>query len=306
MTVNTAGVNLSMSVAAPGAAAENNWFNLAGNTLSNSTASGSTIQLVGGNNITLAATNGSQIHIIGAAGGAGGAGTQFSGTNVSGTVDTNGISLSVAAPGGGAGVTQSRYYPFHGNGPFTTVAQSNATIFLHHTIPPVNASFSKAESYISIGVGTTTSGTRRCDMTVMMGIYTYNNSTLSLYASGSQTYQVSATSNATSSHAGIRVLSVPISGMFSAGVPYVIAHMVRTSNLTSVTLGPIFATGITAAGAMDFGVTTNASIQQWFPGQGCYATSSGSMPQSIRIGTDVLGTVPYRAPWLEFMNQGLG
>jgi hypothetical protein len=231
-------------------------------------------------------------------------------TNLSGTTASasNGftLSLSAADPGGGAGVTQSRYYPFHGNGPFTTVAQSNGTVFLHHTIPPVNASFSKAESYISIGVGTTTSGTRRCDMTVMMGIYTYNNSTLSLYASGSQTYQVSNTSNATASHAGIRVLSVPISGMFSAGVPYVIAHMVRTSNLTSVTLGPIFATGITAAGAIDFGATSNASIQQWFPGQGCYATSSGSMPQSIRIGTDVLGTVPYRAPWIEFMNQAIG
>jgi hypothetical protein len=209
------------------------------------------------------------------------------------------------AGGGGAGVTASRIYPFPTT-PVTTVAQSQNTIFLNHFIAPHNASFSKGESYISIGVGSTTSGTRRCDMTVRLGIYTYNNSTLSLYASGSQTYQVSCTSNATASHAGIRVLSVPISGMFSQGVPYVIAHCISTNALTSVTLGPIYATGLTVAGANDFGVSTNNSNRQWYPGEGCFATSSGAMPQSIRIGTDVLGSVPFRRPWIEFMNESLG
>lgn len=63
MTHNSAGLNLSLSVAAPGAAAENNWFTLLGNVAGNSSASGSTIGLQGGNNITVSGTNNSQIII---------------------------------------------------------------------------------------------------------------------------------------------------------------------------------------------------------------------------------------------------
>lgn len=61
-TLNTAGLSLSASVAAPGAAAEANWFNLAGSTSGNTTASGSTI-LLSGQNILLSGTNGSQINM---------------------------------------------------------------------------------------------------------------------------------------------------------------------------------------------------------------------------------------------------
>lgn len=67
ITQNSLGVQLSMSVAAPGAAAENNWHNLLGaNTAGNTTASGSTIGL-SGINITLSGTNNSQIVISAAA-----------------------------------------------------------------------------------------------------------------------------------------------------------------------------------------------------------------------------------------------
>lgn len=59
----SAGSIITASVAAPGAAAENNWFALTGNTAGNTTASGSTIALEGGNNITLSGTNGSVIRI---------------------------------------------------------------------------------------------------------------------------------------------------------------------------------------------------------------------------------------------------
>jgi hypothetical protein len=59
----SAGSIITASVAAPGAAAENNWFNLAGNTTGNTTASGSTIALSGGNGVTLSGTNNSVIGI---------------------------------------------------------------------------------------------------------------------------------------------------------------------------------------------------------------------------------------------------
>jgi hypothetical protein len=66
---NSAGLTLSLSANAPGAAAENNWHSLIGNVVGNSTASGSTIVLSGGANVTLSGTNGSQIVISAGAGG---------------------------------------------------------------------------------------------------------------------------------------------------------------------------------------------------------------------------------------------
>jgi len=55
---------ISVSVAAPGAAAENNWINLLGaNTAGNTSASGSTIGWSGGNGVTLSGTNNSQVVI---------------------------------------------------------------------------------------------------------------------------------------------------------------------------------------------------------------------------------------------------
>jgi hypothetical protein len=65
ITLSQNGSLISISANAPGAAAENNWVTLAGNVLSNSSASGSTIQWSGGNNITLYGTNGSQVGISG-------------------------------------------------------------------------------------------------------------------------------------------------------------------------------------------------------------------------------------------------
>jgi hypothetical protein len=65
ITMNSAGLNLSASVAAPGAAAENNWVHLLGaNTAGNTTASGSTVAL-SGINVTLSGTNGSVVVVSG-------------------------------------------------------------------------------------------------------------------------------------------------------------------------------------------------------------------------------------------------
>lgn len=110
ITLNTNG--LAISVAAPGAALENNWINLSGNTAGNTTASGSTIKWYGGANITLHGTNGSEVSIIGGAGGGGAAigvsntghtagntGTYSSGTIV--FAGSSSLTLSQSTGGGG-------------------------------------------------------------------------------------------------------------------------------------------------------------------------------------------------------------
>lgn len=82
MTHNTLGLALSLSVAAPGAAAESNAFNLLGaNTAGNTTATGSTIGL-SGLNLTLSGVNNSQIVVSAPA--------------TSSLVGTSGLSISTA------------------------------------------------------------------------------------------------------------------------------------------------------------------------------------------------------------------
>lgn len=99
-------------ISAAGAGAEANWHTLAGNVAGNSSASGSTIALYGGANITLHGTNDSQISIIGGAGGGGAAigmstngdtsgntGTFTSGTYI--LAGSNSMTLHQSTGGGG-------------------------------------------------------------------------------------------------------------------------------------------------------------------------------------------------------------
>lgn len=80
ITHNSSGINLSLSVAAPGAAAENNWIHALGaNTAGNTTASGSTIGY-SGLNLTLSGNNDSRMVISAPA--------------TSSIIGTGGISLS--------------------------------------------------------------------------------------------------------------------------------------------------------------------------------------------------------------------
>ena len=141
ITVNSNGINVS--VAAPGAAAENNWINLLGaNTAGNTSVSGSTIGM-SGVNLTLSGTNvsqmvisapavsvlsaqtnitistvGSTIYFSAGAGGGGGAALQGSGTYTqnTGTVqfaNSNGVTfglsnngvMTASAAGGGVAIS---------------------------------------------------------------------------------------------------------------------------------------------------------------------------------------------------------
>jgi hypothetical protein len=87
----SAGSIITASVAAPGAAAENNWVNLLGaNTAGNTTASGSTIGY-SGINLTLSGTNGSVVNISAPA-------TSSLSATGAVSISTNGSTISIGAP----------------------------------------------------------------------------------------------------------------------------------------------------------------------------------------------------------------
>jgi hypothetical protein len=91
ITNNSSGINISLSVAAPGAAAENNWVNLLGaNTAGNTTASGSTLGF-SGVNLTLSGTNNSQLVFSAPA-------TSSLSATGAVSISVNGSTISIGAP----------------------------------------------------------------------------------------------------------------------------------------------------------------------------------------------------------------
>jgi hypothetical protein len=309
LTQNSNGIQMSMSVAAPGAAAENNWVNLSGNTAGNSTASGSTINWVGGNNITLSALNGSQVRIDAAAGGAGGAGTQFSGTNISGTVDTNGMSLSVANPGGGAGVTVGGWevFPAGNNTTFSSLSQN--MLYLQKMHPEQNYSFNNFELRMS-GSFVSSTNSQVVAHTIKYGLYSqdtnnsynsiatsqmvisasYNSSTAYgiTVSQGAGSYTVTSNNTALASYiTGQKHLYLPFTSTITADGHYAFGILISSNStvgtspfrmalwqnsvINNLTIGKIQATTILAS---------NSTFVGDFA-QGAYNTTTGAMPSAV-------------------------
>ena len=117
MTHNTDGLNLSLSVAAPGAAAENNWINLlGGNTAGNTTVSGSTLG-ISGINLTLSGTNNSACNSSAPAT------SSLVGTNGI-SISTNGSTISIARE------VQSKYWNVPGYNLFTGTVRPLASTYV--------------------------------------------------------------------------------------------------------------------------------------------------------------------------------
>lgn len=180
----SAGSIITASVAAPGAAAENNWVNLLGaNTAGNTTASGSTIGY-SGINLTLSGTNGSVVNISAPA--------------TSSLVGTNGISLST--DGSTISVFANplnTYYPYF---PASTVSQTQgaigvttASIWAFPMILNAPVAFNAIQRHWSASLATTTVAASQT-ITRQFGIYSKNNTNLSLISSSSYSMALSQSS----------------------------------------------------------------------------------------------------------------
>jgi hypothetical protein len=271
MTLNTAGLNLSLSVAAPGAAAENNWFTLGGNVSGNSSASGSTIQLYGGNNITLSGGGNSVISIIGGAGG-GGLTCSF--------MDNLGP-LATASGAMGSKLVQNNQVQVFPMKPFQDLFNGNMTL---NTM------------YLEVSCSGSTATLSAAGISTIMrfGLYsmvtTGGTLSLSLINSFGKTYGLAAgASNNSTYWQGQRLISVHSSewssqpvltdnGQYFCGIHW---SSVGSSAQTFAMIGGF--AGSTAARSGFLGSTTaNATWNGAFgPFMGVYGTTTGALPTGI-------------------------
>jgi fibronectin-binding autotransporter adhesin len=301
MTLNSAGFNLSASVAAPGAAAENNAINLLGaNTAGNTTATGSTIGW-SGVNLTLSGTNASQVVISAPA--------------TSSIVGASGISISTAGSTVSVyGLPSANMEIFElGNTAFSTMGQG--TIYFQQFIPKQNVTFGNIERRMS-GSSVSSTNNQVAAHTYRYGLYSretganssrytqigassiyfaasFNSNTGAGWTVSQGAASVTNTSAGTvnlSAITGLKHLYFPFAGTVTEGGQYAIAMWMSsatTGGTSPLRIGVLEMTHInnltigrvdTAAG---FSISNASRIGDF--GQGVYSSSSSNLPASIAV-----------------------
>lgn len=317
----SAGSIITASVAAPGAAAENNWVNLLGaNTAGNTTASGSTIGY-SGINLTLSGTNGSVVNISAPAT------SSLSATGIL-SISTNGSTISI---GVGRTISGLALVPFGGAGGPLPFAQSSISLGQNSLyVYPVQVEDYLTLDHVRMPVLITNSSSAvssgRKGLTYQLGVYSRNatnNTILTQLWSTSYTIAASYSSNAswaqsmitaignstsynsvTASSAGVnlsaslhgpRELIWPVSTLLSPG-EYWVAVAASTSG--AGTVGNVLNISNLAVAYQTYnrpGLSTNATHSGWFKfmGAGTYSVTTGALPNGISATQiNQLGTLP--------------
>lgn len=289
------GFTLSLSAAAPGAAAEANAINLLGaNTAGNTTATGSTIGW-SGINLTLSGTNASQVVVSAPAT------SSLSATGVL-SISTNGSTISIGVPAG----TATMWQPFN-EAPNVVGQQGNA--ILHFVPLPTPAPAALGEVHIDrlclpLVLSNSSNSTGSVTISHSFGLYTKNVSTLSLVMSTS--YTTAATFSGTvnnSTFAGVRLHTVPWTTTIGDGRYYVAQWSRTTTGGGNATFNQVLASAMNSNYSGLFGANSNRSLQ-WPVGLGAYSVSfSTAMPGSVAFShIDGTGSIVARPPSFFMIN----
>jgi hypothetical protein len=284
MTLNSAGLNLSFSVAAPGAAAEANPFNLLGNnTAGNTTATGSTIGL-SGVNITLSGTNASQIVISAPA--------TSSLVGASGlSVSTNGSTISVYQ-----GAVLSRFFWEPPGASSAGSAMTQGSMSFQRVYIPNGITITRVDVPLLISLASSAAANTG-NLLISSGCVLYTvsgGSTLNpiVGAFGTTTYTHASNTANFNSVTGPRYASFPIATALPPG-EYYVGVQLSTNNNSSI------GTATTALGAMisiqhgaiytasqwaEFGAVSATSVNMRpFVGVAASVTATGATQQMSNI-----------------------
>lgn len=270
ITHNTAGINLSLSVAAPGAAAENNNINLLGaNTAGNTTASGSTIG-ISGINVTLSGTNNSVINISAPASsslvGAGGI-----------SISTNGSTISVQ------NITLSGYLEPLLDRELLAAQIGNTQLWFQPLRLRNNVQFD--EIVFPCNWSNASNSSNSGTLTLSVGFYTRTGNSLSYITSSSSSFAVTAsgTVGSYSIFGGPREYPIPFTTTLTIG-DYYLGFISRTTTGggAGMTWSNFVASNINSAYSGRFSSANNAT-NQWVMGMGSYTAGTTGFPNSVAL-----------------------
>ena len=206
---NSAGLTLSLSAAAPGAAAEQNAVNLLGaNTAGNTTATGSTIGW-SGVNVTLSGTNASQVVISAPA--------------TSSLVGDRGLSISTAGSTISIQAPVLSYMFLPNEDQITNLsAHANGTMSIQNRL--ALAAYSATQLVVPMNISSVATAannsTAGINFSISFAVYSENANTLSSMSSTTFSTAGTWTSNATGSVTGAVFMTTPFNMLLTPGEYY--------------------------------------------------------------------------------------
>ena len=219
-------------------------------------------------------------------------------TNLTGTTASasNGftLSLSAAAPGGGAGITDTFWYPY--NEALNVVGAVGAGSLIFN---PMQANVRKEFDRIGMVFTFTnaSNSTGSMSLSLYVGFFTKNGSTLSLAHSQSmnQTIQY-AGNNSSASNRGVRIVTMPWTTTITEG-QYYVGLMSRTATAgANASISQMLVSALASGLSGMMGTATNRS-RQWPLGLGLMSASTAAMPDSVAFSNlDGTGTSVARVP----------
>lgn len=282
------------------------------------------VMLAGGNNITLS-QNGNTVSIVGGAGGAGIASAGMSnvgntsgtsglisqqlvlagGNNVTLSQSVNGGSATVtisAGAGGGGGFTDSQWNPYN-EAPNTVANQGQGTLHIAPLHPPGDVQFNRV--LFPIRWTNATNSTGSVTISMWMGFYTRNVSTLSLLHSSSTSQGVTFSgAGSSASLIGMRLFSMGWTTTITDGRYYVGIISRTTSGGANATISQVVISAFVATSFSGLWGAASAASIQWPLGLGVYSATTSALPASIAFsqmqGTQALAA---QAPSWHVLSQ---
>lgn len=210
---------------------------------------------------------------------------------------TNGVSVSLSTAAnaatmwvGGNDVQQSFFWAIP-PGMSTSVSQvGNGTVAVFPVVREGPFTATRADLFGSVSVSSSSNSSHAGALSVYVGLYSRNGSTLSLASSGSQSYQWTNTSNnSLGSIASLRQFSVPINVNFTGGDLWVgVMSRSATTNANWFTASNIVQSAAIHSGQVVglIGEASNATRGQL--GFGRFSASSTALPSSMAF-TQITG-----------------
>ena len=230
-------------------------------------------------------------------------------SSISGTglvsVSVNGSTISI-----GAQLVQLSFYQPLGAVQNTTVTQNGlGSVQVYPAIAAFPFTATRADIMASVSAAALALSTEAQTLSMYVGLYSLNGSTLSLASSGSQSYAWTNNSGGSSaSITGMRRFSAPINVNYTGGFDLFIGIMTNTTfaNTNGISLSNVvvpLGPGPQLQGLIG---QTQVNSMQFVPGQGFFSATSAAMPASMGLSA-ILGAgsggnaVDYYAP-IQFVN----
>jgi trimeric autotransporter adhesin len=220
------------------------------------------------------------------------------------SISVNGNTISIGA----ALVQLSQFQPL---GPieFTTVTQNgNGSVQVYPAVAPFPFTATRVDMMASVSAAILAVSTQAQTLSMYVGLYSLNASTLSLASSGSQSYAfTNSSNNSNASITGLRRFSAPINVNYTGGFDLYIAVMSNTTfvNTNGISMSNVAVPIAPVAQLQGLIGQVPANSMQFVPGQGFFSVSSAALPSSIGLsaisGIGSTGSNAYAVP-VQFVN----